>query len=848
MPPRGTRGERVGQDPGVFEGETMRADPVYFRPVLPLLCCLILGLLVGCYLPGRELWAGLLAAVCGGVICCRLAKNSAAVISPLVLFFTLGYLAIQPWADPPHSARHVAHYTDSGAFDITGTVAGTPLGSPRRLRFVVAVESLGARDAVRAVTGKISVSAWGKSAPLRDGDRVSLTGRIKSIQNFNNPGRFDYRRYMHFQGIRGRVDIPAADLKILGRRPAAGFSVMAPARRKISTLIEQAAAKDAGGVLKALVIGDREDISPELRTAFDRAGVGHLLAISGLHVGIIAAVAFALFRRLLNRSRFVLERAWTRKGAAVLAALPVLLYGYLAGMSPSTQRAVIMVVVFLAACLLEKEAEPINTLGTAAFLILVLYPPALFSISFQLSFGAVFAILYGLGKTRGRDQPPQSLPRIGYHLVSFALVSCFAIAGTLPLVMFYFNRISLVGFFANLLLIPLVGFAAVPLGLLAAFTLSVSANAAFWLMQAAAFLVSKALLLIRLFADLPWAAVSTFTPTTIEIACYYLLFGSLLNLARPPAGPDAGQRPGLNRANRRRAVLAVFASALLLLLLDTAYWAHERFWHKDLRLSVIDVGQGSASLLELPGGHTILVDGGGLSDNSAFDVGERIVAPFLRRKKIMTVDALVLSHPNSDHLNGLLYIAADFNVRQVWANGQTADTFSYRRFAALVEKRTLFKPDYPQLAGVHAFGDVTVAVLYPPGDFLARSDSGPWRDPNNNSIVLKVTLQAISLLLPGDITAAAEDELVARYGRALQSDVLLVPHHGSRHSSSDRFVAAVRPTVAIVSAGRSNRFKFPHPAVLEKYRAGDCRLLRTDRDGAVTVSTDGRRLSVSSFN
>ena len=823
----------------------MRIDDTYHRPVLPLLFCLVLGLVLGCYFPSRTPGAVLLLAVAAYRLCLRLFRNAPAVYSPLFLFCALGYLAIQPWTAPSFSKGHVAHHTDSQPLQISGIIVEKPVDLGNRWRFILSVETLGGRKAA----GKIAVSAWNGDPILGRGDRITFYGRIKSIHNFSNPGGFDYRRHMHFKGIWGTAHIPADRLTVLARgRAAGGLHFFDRARQKVSNLIAQAGDEEARGVLKALVTGDRQDISAEGREAFNRAGVGHLLAISGLHIGIIATVFFAMFRRLLTASRFILWRAWTCKGAAVLSIFPVLFYGFLAGMSPSTQRAVIMAAVFLLSFLLDEQHDPVNTLAIAAALILICHPPALFSISFQLSFAAVFAILYGLAVIRPRLLPPPGKSRIGYHLLSFLAVSGFALLGTLPLVMFYFNRVSLIGFLANLLLIPLVGFGVVPVGLLAAVLLPVSSAGALWLIKGGALLTSSALRLIHFFADLPFAAVPTFTPTLFEILCYYLTLAALINLPHPipPAASDPPS-PGCSAPRsdfRRRTAAFILAAASICILADALYWTHERFWRRELKMTVIDVGQGSASLLELPGGHTMLVDGGGLSDNSTFDMGARIVAPLLWRKKIRTIDTMVLSHANSDHLNGLMYVARNFKVRRIWTNSQPADSLSYRRFIALVKKRGLLRPPYPNLARVHEINGATVSVLYPPSDFLKRSRTDLWRNINNNSLVLKVALGSVSFLLPGDIMAAAERELVAGLKGPLASSVLLAPHHGSRHSSSDSFVAAVQPEAVIFSIGRGNRFRFPHPTVLKKYRQKGSRIFRTDCDGAILITTDGRGLSI----
>jgi competence protein ComEC len=584
------------------------------------------------------------------------------------------------------------------------------------------------------------------------------------------------------------------------------------------------------------------------------------------------------------RIKSLLWRAGTRKTAALLSLLPVFIYGTVAGFSPSTQRAVIMVAIFLLTFLFESEQDPLNTLSLAAILILVADPPSLFSISFQLSFSAVFAIIYGLSSVQKRGTQQKVLLKKGWFfrfrskLVSFFLVSLFAICGSLPLVAYYFNQISLVGLAANFIVVPLIGFATIPLGLVALYIMPLSITLASWCIKVGTLILYYALEVVNFFADLPFAAVKTVTPSLLEIVCFYVMGWALLNLrgVEPNAAiklqtaPDAPDRnipvnspypPRVDKTGLRQfftipaslrdkalwpgklAKLAVVLVSLTLAL-DTCYWLYQRFWHTDLRVTVIDVGLGSASLLELPGGYTILVDGGGFADNSTFNVGERIIAPFLWRKKIRSVDTLILSHPNSDHLNGLIYIARYFNVKNVWTNNESRDTLGYAKFMEVIARKNIHLPVFKDMPRRHRINGVELNLLYPPPHFMKLRNTQNWRDSNNNSMVVKASLNSISFLFPGDIMAAAEKELVYLAGNNLTSTVLIAPHHGSKTSSSKIFVKAVNPEMVIISSGRNNRFKFPHLVTLKRYENQGCTIWRTDISGAIRLSTDGQELSI----
>jgi len=714
-----------------------------------------------------------------------------------------------------------------------GTVDARPELFPDKTRFILKTESLSREGIFHNVTGAVRVTVREPVGPLRAGERVTCHAKLREVHNFNNPGDFDYRRHMGFQNIWVTASVSRASAVIRMPPGKTGYSAraIASARDAVSMLIDRATAQrpdGVRGVMKALLIGDRTALSQEMRDTFGRTGTAHLLAISGLHIGIVATLAFWGFRFILGRSERVLLAAWATKGAAILSLFPVLSYGVLAGMSPATQRAVIMVAVFLTALLFERERDAMNTLAVAALVILLTSPTALFAISFQLSFTAVFAILYMLGNLSFVIQLKGRPPNLFTRLALFLCVSAAAILGTLPLALYYFNQISLVGMLANCFMVPLIGFAVVPLGLLGVLFLPVSSTVALCLMKVAAPILAWSLSLAASFSEWPFAAARTVTPSLIEIGLYYALFFAVLNYRSTRWGKP------------------VLLCLLVILLADVSYWVRERFCRGDLRMTVLDVGQGSSALLELPGGVCILVDGGGFYDNR-FDVGARVVAPFLWQKKIATVDILVLSHPHPDHLNGLVFIADHFNVRETWMTREAVQTRPYHALMDIISDKGIQVKGPEALARPLTIHGVRIETLYPPIDFLERKSQEGWRTGNNNSLVLKVSFKDVSFLLPGDTEVEAERELADAACGHLKSNVLVVPHHGSRTSSTMMFLKCVQPDVGVISSGWKNIFRFPHDQVLDRYQAMGCEIYRTDLQGAVTITTDGKGLDVKTF-
>ena len=790
-----------------------------FRPLVPLTIAFATGI------GSRSIVADLMdaalvvALLSGAWAAWQVYSDRRSRLAPLLLFWALGYGALAPWLPTSFPPNHIIHFTDGSRYRIVGTVETVPTATrDQRLRMVLRVHRLGRPDAMQKTVGRLRLTVFGDAPTIHIGDRLAFESRLRPIRNFGNPGGFDYRRFMAFKKITATAWARGPRLEVT----AAGgpsMPVMASLRGHFQRFIDSELSGESQAVMKALTIGERGGISPSLREVFNRCGIGHLLAISGLHVGIIAVVLMGALKWVFNRFDVLLQRGWGHAAAACATVPFVVGYGMIAGMAPSTQRAVIMVVLGLGAYLLRREGDTLNLIALAGLLILVWHPPMLFAIGFQLSFAAVVAIVLGLQHIWPRMQPashpaPKSA---GPRLLAFMAVTLYATAGTLPLLMYYFQQFSIIGLLANLFAVPLVGFAVLPLGLSALGLLTFSSTLASWCLQAGGFVLDVLLATARWAAGFEFVALRSFQPTVWEVGGYYVLLLALIAMRTYPAAKW------------------LLAAAVTFLALDAGWWYQTRIAHRDLRLTFLDVGQGNATLIEFPGGSTMLVDGGGYADNRAFDMGRNVIAPFLRRQKILTVDYLVLTHPSSDHMNGLMHVLRYFHPRVLIWNHDRIETASGRAFVDLVKASAIKAPRFENIQRRMTFDQTVIRIFNPPRDFDQRRLAERWRDVNNNSIVLQIAFGGFSVLMPGDAERPAELEMLQEIGSGLHSTILLVPHHGSRTSSSNAFVQAVAPAIAIVSCGWRNRFGLPHPEVLARYEAIGSRIFRTDINGAVQV-------------
>ncbi len=293
----------------------METTNIYFRPVIPLLLCMISGIAAGAWFPGCGTWMVIVTSLCMAALIVLIRKKNTARVVPMMLLFALGNLSIQPWAAPGFPVNHIIRFTGSRIWRITGVIVELDAGRLNRQKGILRTEVLERNSKTFAVKGRIRLTVSGNDPKLSEGDRIVFKSRIRPIRNFNNPGGFDYQRYMAFKDVWGSAYVSGNKLIRIEKKTKKGIgAVIADARARISNLIDRIGDKAQKDVLKALIVGDRNAISVELRKAFNRVGAGHLLAISGLHIGIIATASFFIFRWILSQIGFFLTHAWTQKG------------------------------------------------------------------------------------------------------------------------------------------------------------------------------------------------------------------------------------------------------------------------------------------------------------------------------------------------------------------------------------------------------------------------------------------------------------------------------------------------------------------------------------------------------
>ncbi len=665
---------------------------------------------------------------------------------------------------------------------VSGYVADLPEQDDRRTRFDFIVQS-----SEQKLPRLLRLNWYYPEQPIKAGQQWSFTVKLKRPHGSFNPGGFDYERWLFTEGIAATGYIrPSPKPVLLG--VASAWMHISLWRQIITDRLSEVASDCTHlGLIKALTIGDGSGISQHEWAVFRITGTTHLVVISGSHVGLIAGLVYVLVLKLWARLGFLTYSP--QRIAALAAMLTAVFYAGLAGFSVPTQRSVIMLTVVMLAISFQRNTRPFNTLAVALLLVLIIDPLAALSAGFWLSFLAVSLIIYTISARLGS---------FGY-LLEVIKINWATSVGLAPLLLFFFQQVSLISPLANFIAVPVISVLVVPLaliGVLLMFSVPVIAHGLFIVVDG---ILQTLWWLLSLMAELPLASINHAQPSVWALV--FAVPGILLMLA--PAGMPA-----------RWLSMVMFLPLIFTAPKLPALGA--------IKLTVLDVGQGLSVVLQTT--HHNLVYDTGAKFSAESDMGLSAILPFLRQQGVDHLDTLIVSHGDNDHIGGAESLLRGMPTQQI--------------LTSATEQLSAHAPETCKAGQSWVWDEVNFTMLSPQQSFVSDND---------NSCVLRVQSKQGSVLLVSDIETAAESWLVETYGHALKSDILLAPHHGSKTSSTLSFLEAVNPKYVLISAGYKNQFGHPHPFSLQRYQQMGALCWNTAGRGALMLSEKANDWDVHSW-
>ena len=768
--------------------------------------------------------------------------------SLLALGFAITAASLARPSNPAHLLNYVSEDQAAAPLIAGGYVLDGSAGRPgQNYRLLLDIRELirpgddGPAETV-ITTGKARISLPG-GLKVTTGDYLRLPLTPRRLAGFKNPGFTDYEKYWGAQGIWVSGFVKSPQL-VTSWEAESKTGRLSEWRDAATMFIEETVPAPAAGLLAAQMVGQREAVDQTSEEIFRALGLSHILSVSGLHLSVWYGLCFWFLRRLLS----LLAKGRFKPGppAAALALIPALFYAVLVGDASPVVRSAVMIAAAALAILALRRTDPWNILALAAWVILLITPYRLFTASFQLSFVATAAMLavfiprpgsrtaaersgwlhrplslarlkdFYISLRTGRQNQPfeeeqsEILPKAKKSFLwNAALAAMAGTLGTAPLVAWHFGRVPLAGIMANIIFTAALTFGALVPGLISLMLLPISPEAADLLLGWAGMFINYLMPILAQLAEITGPGLLLTAPGAWFLTTYYLAGWIWLRSPRPA---------------KIRATLAAGLLAIGLLPGLISGQGNKNI----LRVTVLDVGQGSSVHINMPDGSQMLIDGGGTYN---FDPGESIITPYLLHQGIRKLDIIALTHPDQDHLKGLVTVAEYFQPKEIW-NAPWPDDISelYRRF--LTVSPASQRPPLTSLYQGRRFAEAEAEILWPPPEqkWPPKSPGGSW--PNNNGLVLKIKWGGVSFLITGDIEAEAEKALAAFQGDRLRSTVLIAPHHGSRTSLTPEFMNAVQPEWVVFAAGRFNSFGLPHPEALERARLAGAAIWRTDEVGA----------------
>jgi competence protein ComEC len=703
------------------------------------------------------------------------------------------------------------------SFTIYGTVQSIYLINKSGLRFEVSVDSATVKQyalhrkvtlicKIKDESNKKMNSIYSSISP---GNRITASGIFMKGRTCRNPGEFNYNNYLHLYGTTGILNIyNAEDVKILDHSKNLFADILFKIRKDVAKKLSIYQDFDAASLMKGLLLADRSEMNDETKTEFVNAGVVHVLAVSGLNVEYVLLFCIILLGRFNIYSK------------AFMTVVCLILFLLITGIQASVFRAVLMSTVVIIASITGRTTNVINSLALSALILLIFSPFYIYDPGFQLSYAAVFsmALIYPYFNKTIASINNKSLKLI---LQLFAL-SFSAQIGTIPFTLYYFGKLSITSLAANLIVIPYIGII-VGIGAASLLFAYMLPYAAFCYGNINSILTRLLYYIVHISGSEKYSFIWIRNYSIYDSILFYLLISIFFLL--------------YNKFNNNLAKLLL----ILFLLTDYAVLASidnkELLNNNALNIMMVDVGQGDSFLIKFPNGETALIDAGEASNK--FDNGKKIILPLMNHLNIPVIDYAFVSHIDADHYSGYVSLIQNDRIKKIYKPDLDTSLSKDIRFENFIKHKNIPITHYDR--SIIKVGNARIFVLN-----NSKAHFGKTNSNNDKSSLLKIVYGNTSFLFTGDLGLKGEKYYSSFYTKKLKSDVLKVSHHGSKYCSSINMLRYVQPRYALISAGFKNKYHHPSNEVIARLKMFNANILRSDKQGAVLLRSDG--IAVSNIN
>ena len=628
---------------------------------------------------------------------------------------------------------------------------------------------------------------------IKYGDSLYIEGEFKQPEEARNYKGYNYKQYLKTKKIIGTVELEK--VKIL---KSSNGSFIHNIQKYIRDTINGTLTDEEGNLLLAILLGDKDKLSEDIQESFKTSNLSHMLAVSGAHVSyIILGLTYVLQNSIIGK-----------KNGKIVCIIFLLAFMAITNFTPSVTRACIMAILTLLSSIIYRKSDVYTNISVAALITLIFNPYSLLDLGFQLSYGGTIGIIIFIK----RIQEKKSNSKVINYIKQMALVSIYANIIIIPIMMYHFNTVSFTFIISNIMASPIL-----VIIVITGFLFIITSITAKPLTRLIAIFIKPILSILikisQICSKLPFSNILVVTPYMFNVISFYAIILYCI------------------KSKKNNKCKIIIGLLIVLILINFIIY----IFPQKLRIFFIDVGQGDSTLIITPDKKTVLIDGGG---SDSFDVGEKVLLPYLLDRRILKIDYVLISHFDTDHATGVAQILGKIDVSSIILTRQLEENDIYRHILSIAKEKKI-KLIYVKEGDVLKIGGIKISIIHPENKLMINNPM------NNNSIVCKVEYISFSLLLTGDIEMEAE-ELILRKNINLKADVLKVAHHGSKTSTTGEFLKAINPKVALIGVGKNNNFGHPSNEVIQRLKENGTRIYRTDENGeiSITVNKKGRIIKI----